>query len=257
MRHFPGQVAAALIGLALLVGFAQIEEFRVRSAQRAVRRAALSVDSLDAVRDTARRLNAKALGLGDSLAVVQRRAVQVRQVADALDRALGAERAIRQQLAVRVASLEAVVRAEGAVTPPAAKDSDDEVRRGKFRLRQAPYSVRAEVELPREPSRGSMKIDVALDSIPVEVRVSCGRVGVGDVRPAAVEVIAPAWARASVGRVEQAVEVCSPARSSPARGWWEAVRSRLGVMVVYGASLQHDGAVVRGVTIGVGVRVWP
>lgn len=85
--------------------------------------------------------------LGDSLRMAERLVVQGTQRANALDRALGRERRARYQMLAAVDSLSAL--AAGA---PVANDSAD-VRRARFDVREAPYTIAADVAIPVGPIR--------------------------------------------------------------------------------------------------------
>ncbi len=206
----------------------------------------LQRDSLEAARDTTRALHTTVASLGDSLHLVSRRAVQSAQRADELDRAIGVERVMRDRLQARIVALNATVRAETVFT--AAHDS---VRRGVFWVREAPYTARAEVEMPRAPETGRMRLQVALDTVGLEVRVGCGVRDAAGVRAATAAVVAPSWVEVRLARVEQGVGVCSgvPVKAVPLVA---RMARRVGVSVGYGVV----GDVV-GVGVVAGVRVWP
>ena len=51
----------------------------------------------------------------------------------------------------------------------------DDVRRLRFDVRQAPYTIGADVAIPAAPDPARLAIDLALDAIPVEVRVGAAR----------------------------------------------------------------------------------
>jgi hypothetical protein len=209
---------------------------------------ALERDSLLAARDTTRTLQAHLASLGDSLHLVSRRAMQTAQRADELDRAIGVERVMRDRLQVRIVALNATVRSDTVVTVVTA--AHDAVRRGTFVVREAPYTARAEVELPAAPEVGRMRLRVELDTLGIEVRVGCGVRDAAGVRAATATVIAPKWVELQLARVEQAVGVCSPEPRSPSL--IARIVARVGVSVGYG--------VVRnavGVGVLAGVRVWP
>ena len=140
----------ALIAALAVAG---VQTVRLDAARAAGIRAALAVDSAEAVRDTSRlvRFNGEwDRALADSLRVVQRRALQVRQRSDALDRALGLERAARAQLETTVESLRATAKAAHV-----AVEAGDRTRSAEFDVRQEPYTVHAAVALPEPPGGGA------------------------------------------------------------------------------------------------------
>jgi hypothetical protein len=240
------------IGVTILIGFTVGVLFshfiRSNEQDRQHFLVALERDSLLAARDTTRTLQAHLASLGDSLHVVSRRAIQTAQHADELDRAIGVERVMRDRLQVRIVALNATVRSDTVVTVVTA--AHDAVRRGTFVVREAPYTARAEVELPAAPEVGRMRLRVELDTLGIEVRVGCGVRDAAGVRAATATVIAPKWVELQLARVEQAVGVCSPEPRSPSL--IARIVARVGVSVGYG--------VVRnavGVGVLAGVRVWP
>jgi hypothetical protein len=209
---------------------------------------ALERDSLLAARDTTRTMQAHVAVLGDSLQVVMRRAVQTAQRADELDRAIGVERVMRDRLQARIVGLNATVRSDTVFTAVTA--AHDAVRRGVFVVREAPYTARAEVELPAAPAVGRLRLRVELDTLGVEVRVGCGVRDAAGVRAATATVIAPKWVEVQLARVEQGIGVCSPMPRSPSL--IARMIGRVGVSVGYG--MVRDAV---GVGVLAGVRVWP
>jgi hypothetical protein len=117
-------------------------------------------------------------------------------------------------------------------------------------VREAPYTARAEVELPAAPAVGRMRLRVELDTLGVEVRVGCGVRDAAGVRAATAMVIAPKWVEVQLARVEQGVGVCSPIPSRPSL--ITRMVGRVGVSVGYG--VVRDAV---GVGVLAGVRVWP
>jgi hypothetical protein len=158
------------------------------------------------------------------------------------------ERVMRDRLQVRIVALNATVRSDTVVTVVTA--AHDAVRRGTFVVREAPYTARAEVELPAAPAVGRMRLRVELDTLGVEVRVGCGVRDAAGVRAATAMVIAPKWVEVQLARVEQGVGVCSPIPSRPSL--ITRMVGRVGVSVGYG--VVRDAV---GVGVLAGVRVWP
>lgn len=236
-------------GCIALAAFVVLRELLVdRAYQQALIR-----DVAEAKRDTTRALAPATLPLGDSLHAVQRRALQQEQRADALDRALGLERTAKLALEVKVRTLEVEVRA--TTTASTRRDS---TRRAVFDVRQAPFTVQADVELPPPPAAGQLRVAVALDPVPVELRIGCAPDSGRAVRPAQVTAIGPAWADLRLRHVEQSPDICAvAARRSPrslSRALWS---DRFGVFV--GATLMRrsDASLATGLAVGVGWRVWP
>ena len=251
-RWSSGAVAAALV--AAVCG-AAVQTVRLNEAAMQGTRAALLADTLQAARDTTRTLHMDVGVLGDSLRVVERRAIQTAQKADALDQALGLERVAREQFTAQVSGLRATVGADTVFV-----DRSDGERRAAFDLRQVPYRVHAEVALPPAPGRGSMDVRVTLDSLALELRVGCGAANASGVRPASASVVAPAWATVRLDRVEQAPGVCAARVQHPGAGRWSALVSileRFGVSVAYVAARAPTGTVVAGPGVAAGFRVWP
>jgi hypothetical protein len=244
--------------LAVALAIAAAQTVRLDAARVRGVRAALAADSVEAARDTSRlvRLDGETgRSLADSLRVVQRRTLQVSQRSDALDRALGLERAARAQLEATVESLRATARVEQV-----AVEAGDQTRSTEFDVRQVPYTVHAAVTLPEPPGAGRLDVVVSLDTLKLDVRVECGARRLREVRPATVSVAGPAWASVRLGRVEQAPEVCNGGEAGDRGGnasLLHALGRRFGVSVGYVAVRAGDGVVRAGPGIVVGFRVWP
>lgn len=207
----------AVLGLALaLVATVRVEESRVGRERERVAALTLQAANIAAERDSTRDVamtEPKVAGVpGDSLRLAERLAVQATQHIDALDRALGHERRAKYELAAMVDSLSTVVRGESVV------DGAATVHRARFDVRQAPYTIAADVAIPVPPDSAQMAIGVALDSIPVDLGLGCGAPDRDGIRPATVDAITPTWARVRLHRLEQVPELCaSPALTSAAR----------------------------------------
>ncbi|HEX7070536.1 MAG TPA: hypothetical protein VF190_07010, partial [Rhodothermales bacterium] len=155
-----------------------------------------------------------------------KRAVQVKQKSDALDRALGGERKGKLELVMRVDSL------RRAATAAVREDSSG--RRAAFAVRQPPYTIVADVSIPAPPDSAKISLRVALDLIAINARIRCEKSNKNGARGASLAVAAPTWARVRVGRVEQTAEVCMPAPSAAGRRLFFKLSPVLGVGVVSG-----------------------
>lgn len=252
MNRWTGHAGA--IALAATLAVAAVQTVRLHAARSSAVRAAVDSDRQEAAADTTRALSYIEV-LGDSLRAVQRRSVQAIQKSDKLDRALGLERAVRARLAAVVARLEGSARSETVFV-----SRGDSARRAEFDVREAPWTVHAAVVLPGPPALGSMEVRVAMDTLGLEVRVGCGRAGSAGVRPAMVNVVGPRWANVRLGKVEQALGVCSAAAANGSGGRWSLARGffgRIGISVGYAAVRGGDGAVLAGPAVVAGLRVWP
>jgi hypothetical protein len=201
-------IIAIVVGVALLV-LVRWEVSRWGENRRVEARAAQALlvqDTIEAARDTSRALSIEGV-LGDSLRATQRRAIQVEQRADKLDATLKLERMAREQLEVSMVALRATVTSDTTVDDTRGvgvrRSTGDSVRHAAFDLRQAPYTVHADVALPEPPKPGSMDVRVTLDSLGLDLRVSCSREHPEGVREAFVTVLGPEWASVRLGRVEQ------------------------------------------------------
>jgi hypothetical protein len=220
----PRVIILALAGsLALAV---TVEQARIAAVRRHAFVAALEVSNLAAQRDSTRNAaidnQRVAHVLGDSLKVAEIRVVQVTQHLDALDKALGRERVARYVDNITVDSLRRVMRA--LRTGPHPSDSGasarfdqagETVRSAFFDIRQEPYTIAAQVDIPAPPDPARLELHVAIDPIPIEARVSCSGPNGQGIKTASVSASSPTWATVRFGRVEQSPEVCgSPALRS-------------------------------------------
>ena len=249
------KLAIAIAVLAALAYSCAERASRFALTEQRSQQEALARDSLEAAADSSRIVNAKAAAFGDSVAVVERRAIQAAQRSDALDHALGLERAARLRLQARIDGLSARVRSDTVYVSAA-----DGVRRAAFEVRSPPYSVHADVELPAPPEPARMDVRVALDTIALDVRLACGPATGTGVRPASAVVVAPPWAAVRLGRVEQAPSVCGGSSGERAPGFRASVRrlvERVGVTVGFGLTRDASGVVRAGPGMMVGVRAWP
>ena len=244
---------AGLALLAALVLTVRIEEGRVRKEQGRVAELALAASNAmaerDSTRDAAVGSRAVAELLGDSLRIAERRVVQVTQRGDELDRALGRERRARYLMAVRADSL---VRVASGV---ALADSGHGMRRARFDLYQAPYKIAADVGIPLPPDPARMTVAVALDPIPVELRLHCAAADRDGVRAASIDAMTPKWATVRFDRVEQAPELCAPPVIAGRRGRSHGVAFSP-LVGGFGRALMLDGRWRWAIFVGGGFSGW-
>jgi hypothetical protein len=219
-----------LLALVLLAGAVALQTWRLDRAEARAQLAALARDSAEAAADSTRAASVRVQTvLGAELAAVQRRAIQQRQRADSLDRAVGLERRARVLVELRADSLHAVA------TAAVAADSADSVRRARFDVRKPPYTATADVAIPRPPASGWLSLRVGLDPAPLELRIGCGPPREG-IRPATVTAVGPRWLSLELASVEQDPAVCQapvglPRKTKPLP-WREGLILILGLRVV-------------------------
>ena len=243
--------------VAALVLTVRIEEWRLAAQRRRAAAVMVAESNRSAERDTTRDVaieNARvAKLLGDSLRLVERQVVQVAEKRDAIDRSLGRERVARYAATAVVDSLERVVAAADSVV----RDASREVRVVRFDVRQEPYTIVAEVEVPPPPDSAKMRVKVAVDAIPIEARVTCAEIGSG-ARDAAVSVRTPAWVNVRIGTVSQSPDVCMAPVRAPV--FWRGLSSIVGFVsprLVAGAgrAWSTDGRGRWAVFAGVGIAL--
>src|SRR4029077_20257174 len=133
---------------------------------------------------------------------------QVSQKRDALDAALGRERAARYAAVAVVDSVERLIAAVNAAIPAPDALVSREVRAARFDLRQEPYTIVANVAMPPPPDSATLQVKVLVDPIPIVARVTCTDIGSG-AREVSVSVETPAWVRVRLGTVSQTPDVCA------------------------------------------------
>lgn len=151
--------------------------------------------------------------LGDSVQMYRHLAVQQDQRADALDRALKLERIGKAEMVLQLDSLR---RQSIASSQPVTEDSSG-IRRAEFHLRQAPYTVAADVELPPAPNLGRLDLAIALDPINIGIRNWCSPPNADGIRTASTSATAPRWAPVRFGEVQQDPSLCASPALSPQR----------------------------------------
>ena len=241
------------VGGALAFVMAVNQRTRLAEQHRAAS-LALGVANATALRDSTHvvaRENANvARLLGDTLALFAKRVVQAAQERDVIDRALRAERIARYAMEVEVRSLhrDSVV---------ASRDTEfGGARRAVFDVRDAPYDVHAEVEMPSAPDTARLSVRVRMDPLHLAVRLLCDTPDTNGIRAASITAETPAWATVRFDRVAQSAELCaSPALAKPA-----AAMGHLGFTpLVIGAGRVFGGSAPSawGLFVGAGIRVGP
>lgn len=228
MRLLPAALVLSLLAAAM-------QSLRLEARQADIARLALTVDSVEAVRDSTRVL------LDDSLRVVQRRILQVSQRGDSLDRLLGNERRARAVVAATVAPAHVATVAS----------IEDGSRQATFDVYGKPYRVFGKATLQNE---SGLKLDwvIRLDSATLDVRIGCANRRDRGIRSAEVGVVTPSWLEARVLSVEQDPEVCNPPRA-PRR----SALARMNLTVGYGLTRRSDGMLAAAPMLVLGWRVWP
>ena len=211
-----------LIILAVLLAALGFQSCRLRQEQQRVGEALLRVDSLEAVADTTRAVTVKVQSLlGDSIRAVERRVVQERQRADALDRALGRERIARVGLSLKVDSLLARVVASSDTV-------QDGTRTIGFEVDTVSFRGSVTVRVPPSPAPPVMDLRLVVNPIPLQLRLGCGD-PVNGIRPATATALGPAWAPLRLDSLSQSPDLCqSPALRQKRSSWpWVALGAAL------------------------------
>ena len=127
------------------------------------------------------------------------------------------------------------------------------VRSAFFDIRQEPYTVAAQVDIPPPPDSARIDLRVAIDPIPIEARVTCSRADAQGLKTASVSASSPTWATVRFGRVEQSPDVCGSPALKPAVHAGRTLLSR-GFVFGVGRALTPNGwrwAMFAGAGIGV------
>ena len=239
-----------LVVIVLLVGALVVEAMRGARDHATGVRAALRLDSVQTAHDTTREVDIAALH--DSVRVFVRRAQQQMQRADALDRALNATRLARINARVRLAALDTVVKTDTVIAAP------DSTRHSRFHIREEPYTIVGDISRRSTWSGDSVAVHIDLDSIPLQLRLSCQAGSGTPVKQALAAVVAPHWAHVVLGDIEQQAEVCNPGIAPPTvRSRVATLLGRLGISAGAGVVLEPDGQIVARPTLVVGMRLWP
>ena len=136
---------------------------------------------------------------------------------------------------------------------PSEVDSAHDVRRASFGVRQPPYTVAADVEIPEHPDTARLSLKVALDPIHMDARVMCAAPNEQGIRSATVVAAAPSWATVQFDRVEQSPDLCaSPALMRPPR----PTRRFSPLLIGAGRVMDFRGLASWGLFVGIGVSLW-
>jgi hypothetical protein len=239
-----------LFAIAVLVAALCIQGVRLARSHTGEIRSSFTADSLQAAHDTTRQL--AFAQLHDSVTIFTRRATQQEQRADALDRALQASRLATLNAQVRVSALDTVVRTRTVSAPR------DSLRRSGFSVRQAPYTVAGEILGDSTTRVDAVSLRVDLDSLPLQLRLSCQAANDTPVKRALVVAIAPPWARVALGDIEQSPTVCNP-ELAPVSTMTSLRRTlaRAGLSIGAGVVVTGTGTVTIRPALLIGVRLWP
>ena len=243
-----------LLLIALLIAALGIERVRGNRARWSALRSALTADSAQAAHDTTREV--QLARVHDSIRVFVRRAEQQEQRADNLDHELDARRLSRVNAGVRVAALDTIVKTDTVYL--AGTTAHDSSRRTRFTVRREPYTVVGEIGSGSDPNADSVSLHVDMDSIPLDVRLSCQTARDTPIKRALVVAVAPPWARVVLGDVEQAPSMCNPELTPVGR--FAGVRrllARAGISAGAGVVVTNTGQVTVRPALLVGVRLWP
>jgi len=218
MRFSASATIITVLAVAL-IATVTVENHRISNLQQHSGELALGNDSAAAAVDTTHNVAIEKPAivqvLGDSLQMVQKRVIQVRQNRDSIDRILGLTRQANYVLYAKLDSLQRVVQARSGTV----EDSATRVRRATFDVRQAPYTLIANVELPAAPDTGRLDVTVALDPIPLVARLSCAAPNADGIRAASIEATAPKWASVNFASVTQSPDLCRSPALEGTGGW--------------------------------------
>ncbi len=240
-----GIVAGVLLLSSTFLGW------RLDRANARARDAGLAADTLAAALDTSRHVQLSARDsmkiLGDSMGAIGRRAFQLKQRNDALDKAQGLERTAIAEL--RTAIKELSVRIGSAA--PVAVDSAG-TRTATFVIDSTPYRGTAAVSLPAAGA-GSIDLRIRIDTARLGLRLGCGS-STNGIRSAAATLTGPPWLGMELGRVEESPEVCNPTPAKP-----NLLRRLLGKcgLGAGGAMTLVSGSIDARPAIIAGCLVWP
>ncbi|MDB4914708.1 MAG: hypothetical protein JWM95_2352 [Gemmatimonadetes bacterium] len=192
--------AVAIVVFVVFMFFSYVSNLNhALTASRAKEReTALKFSNYEALHDSTHEMALEnprvALIVGDSVRAFGRRVVQQVPARNNLDSALDHSSVATYQLGATVRQLDAVI-----AELEAEKQQSGE---RPFRLRQEPFTVDAVVSQPPGGDSMSLAIHIALDTIPLGLRVQCSGVKDG-ILEASIVLKAPPWASVRIGAVEQ------------------------------------------------------
>jgi hypothetical protein len=168
---------------------------------------ALRASNVEALHDTTHDLALENLQfarlVGHSNHAYEKRVVQEVQEPDRLDSLLGKQHSGIYAMRVGIDSVQATV----------ARATGDSIDQGAmpFHLRQQPFTLDAVVSRQPGGDSTSIAVRIALDTIPLGVRIECSPPGDAGIRAASVLATAPPWATVRFGDVQQNPDVCNSA----------------------------------------------
>lgn len=204
--------------IGLLVTFAAaaivVSRLQLHNARKAGEANALRADSISAVADTTRKTALRARDsvklLGDSLAAVERRGVQLAGVPrDRFDKATDRTSVARGSVTVLNGPIKTVA------TSSPTSESDD-VRSASFHVDSSRaigstrFIAQVDVTAPKPPLLATLKLGVTLPPIELEPRIQCGSPDAGGIRPATLAVVAPRGVDVTIGTLAIDVHACNP-----------------------------------------------
>lgn len=213
----------ALLILSILIGVGRVRHWhnQLDDAQAAAR---LVRDSLDATHDTTRLVAI----IGDSLQVLQKRAIQSAMEKDALDKQLKLTTKMNEVLSAQVASFDSTVAGHTIVNSAG-------VRTATFHVRQVPYTIESSVSIPNPDTQPdvppNMAISVVLDVAHLDIRVGCAAPKNG-LRTATVSVVTELWLKTEIGSAQQAPEICNPVKPHNKSRFGLGVGAGVGLVVL-------------------------
>ena len=157
-----------------------------------------------------------------------KRAIQMKQERDSVDRALRMERQAKLELVTRIRWLNDTLSGVHVPSP------DSSTRVAEFNEYREPYTIKARATLP-QVAPPTLAVEVRLDSIPLSLRLGCQK---GDgIRTASVVAQGPTWASLRIAAVNQSPEICNPtvapaARSPGARPYLIGAGAATGIFLI-------------------------
>lgn len=227
VRVLGGAVLVLFLALALVA-------WRWRAAQAETARMQLEKANAEARATPSRNLTPDELSairgiVKEEVGGATRPVVQAPQRNDAFDRALAQERLAITALTASIAALTAHATSTGAVVSTAG----DSVRSASFDVAKPPYTVHADVVLPRPPAHGTMDATVELEPAHLMPRLGCGA-AVNGIRPARYTITGPPWLSIVIDSSSQDPALCNPNLASSRSAFHPTIS------VGPGVSLQYD-----------------